>query len=220
MLLHKGTRSVNRLPGAKPENEGEFLPDSLVFSSYKVGKAPEGVTSFAISMKHMMEESMDEQIDEKQDGRADFDFFMGTWKVRNRRLRERLKGSTSWEEFGGKTVARKILGELGNIEEFSMERDAEPKAGMTLRFFNPESGQWSIYLANNVSGFDPQPAIGEFKQGRGEFYSQEFFEGKSIFCRVIWSQISANACHWEQAFSADGGKTWETNWISDFERID
>lgn len=162
---------------------------------------------------------MAEQVNNQQDGRADFDFFIGSWKVRNRRLRERLKGSTSWEEFGGTTVARKILDELGNIEEFTMERASGPTKGLTLRFFNPQSRQWSIYLADSVNGLDTRPAIGEFKQGRGEFYSQEFFEGRSIFCRVIWSEITANSCHWEQAFSTDGGKTWETNWINDFERI-
>lgn len=158
------------------------------------------------------------QNDKEQDGRADFDFFIGSWKVRNKRLRERLKGSTSWEEFGGKTVIRKILDGLGNLEEFTLERESGPGAGMTMRFFNPQSRQWSIYLADSVNGLDLRPAIGEFKDGRGEFYSQEFFEGKSIFCRVIWSEIAANSCHWEQAFSVDGGKTWETNWITDFER--
>lgn len=158
------------------------------------------------------------QNDKEQDGRADFDFFIGSWKVRNKRLRERLKGSTSWEEFGGTTVIRKILDGLGNLEEFTLERASGPGAGMTMRFFNPQSRQWSIYLADNVNGLDLRPAIGEFKDGRGEFYSQEFFEGKSIFCRVIWSEIAANSCHWEQAFSVDGGKTWETNWITDFER--
>src|SRR5581483_1163307 len=89
-----------------------------------------------------------------QDGRTDFDFFMGTWNVRNRRLRERLQGSTSWEEFGGTTTARKILNGLGNLEEFTMERSSGPIAGMTLRFFNPQSGQWSIYLADSVNGLD------------------------------------------------------------------
>lgn len=162
---------------------------------------------------------MSEQRNVEQAGRDVFDFFMGSWKIRNRRLRERLKGSTSWEEFPGTTVARKILDGLGHVEEFTMNRATGPAAGMTLRFFNPQSGQWSVYQANSVSGFDPYPAIGELKEGRGEFYSQEFFEGRSIFCRTIWSEIAENSFHWEQAFSTDGGKTWETNWISDFERI-
>lgn len=162
---------------------------------------------------------MGEQDGTERDGRADFDFFIGKWNVRNRVLRGRLKGSHEWEEFGGTTVARKILGGLGNFEEFTLERASGPREGATMRIFDPRSQQWSIYLADSVSGFDPRPAIGEFKDGRGEFYSQEPFEGKSIFCRVIWSNITATSCHWEQAFSADGGRTWETNWISDFERI-
>lgn len=99
-----------------------------------------------------------------------------------------------------------------------MERASGPREGMTMRFFDPKSRQWSVYLADSVNGFQLPPMIGEFKDGRGEFYDQEPFEGKSIFCRVIWSEITATSCHWEQAFSTDGGRTWETNWITDFER--
>ncbi len=139
---------------------------------------------------------MIEQINNEQDGRADFDFFIGSWNVRNRRLRERLKGSTSWEEFGGTTVARKVLGGLGNIEEFTMERASGPGAGMTVRFFNPQSRQWSIYLADSVNGLDPRPAIGEFKEGRGEFYSQEFFEGKSIFLQQETQRQRGSSFYW------------------------
>jgi hypothetical protein len=156
---------------------------------------------------------------QEQDGRRDFDFFMGSWKFRTRNLRERLKGSTSWEEFGGTTVARKILGGLGNFEEFTLERASGPKEGITARFFDPQSQQWRVYLGDGVNGLDPRPAIGGFKDGRGAFYSHEPWEGKYILCRVMWSEITATSCHNEQAFSADGGRTWETNWISDFERI-
>lgn len=162
---------------------------------------------------------MTNQDSTERDGRADFDFFMGSWKIHNRRLKERLKGSTTWEEFSGTTVAKKVLDGLGHVEEFIMDRSSGPTAGMSLRFFNPQSGQWTIYLADSVNGLDLRPAIGEFQDGRAEFYSQEFFEGKSIFCRIVWSEITPNSCHWEQAFSTDGGKTWEVNWISDFERI-
>ncbi|GCE29400.1 hypothetical protein KDA_48840 [Dictyobacter alpinus] len=162
---------------------------------------------------------MNQQNNHEQDGRTDFDFFMGTWNVRNRRLRERLKGSTSWEEFGGRTVAHKILGGLGNFEEFTLERVSGPSYGTSLRLFNPTSQQWSIYLADGINGLDIHPAIGEFKDGRGEFYSQELFEGRSILCRIIWSEITTTSCHWEQAFSTNGGRTWETNWTTDFERL-
>ena len=154
---------------------------------------------------------------QEQDGRADFDFFMGSWKFHTRNLPERLKGSTTWEEFGGTTVARKILDGLGNFEEFTMEFASGPRTAVTLRLFDPKSQQWSIYLADSKYGFQ-SPMIGAFKEGRGEFYSHEPWEGKYILSRVIWSEITASSIHWEQAFSADGGKTWEPNWISDFVR--
>ncbi len=155
----------------------------------------------------------------EQDGRRDFDFLIGKWRGHNRRLRERLKGSHSWEEFEGTSEARKILDGLGNIDEVTFERESGPQRGLTLRLFNPQTQQWSIYWADNINGFSPIPVVGEFKNGCGEFYDQETFEGKSIFCRFIWTVLTENTCRWEQAFSTDGGKTWETNWTADFERI-
>jgi len=179
-----------------------------------------GMISLAMSKGKMKRRKrMAEQDNQEQDGRADFDFFMGSWKAHNRNLPERLKGSTAWEAFGSTTVARKILGGLGNFEEFTIDFPAGPRAGITLRVFDQESQQWSIYPADTKYGFQSQPMIGAFKEGRGEFYSHEPWAGKHIWCRVIWSEITATSCHWEQAFSADGGRTWETNWITDFERI-
>jgi hypothetical protein len=154
----------------------------------------------------------------QRDGRGDFDFFMGSWKVHHRRLRERLKGSTEWEEFAGTVSARKILGGLGNFDEGTMERTSGPALGTTLRIYNPQSSQWSIYWADSVNGMVPIATVGEFKDGRGEFYDHEPFEGRMIFCRFIWSPITPDSCRWEQAFSADGGATWETNWVMDFTR--
>jgi hypothetical protein len=153
-----------------------------------------------------------------RDGRADFDFLMGRWNVQHRRLRERLKGSTSWEEFEGTSIARPLLGGLGNIDENIMERAGGRLEGMTVRLYDPSSQQWSIYWADSVSVVLQPPMIGGFVQGRGEFYDQEIFEGRAIFCRFIWSDISATACRWEQAFSVDGGTSWEVNWIMEFTR--
>jgi hypothetical protein len=155
----------------------------------------------------------------ERDGRRDFDFFVGRWKIHNRRLRERLKGSTEWEEFEGTTVARTVLGGLGNLDECIMERASGRLEGMTVRLYDPASRQWSLYWADNVnSGILQTPMIGGFENGRGEFYAQEPFEGQHIFSRFIWSEITATSCRWEQAFSPDGGKTWETNWIMEFVR--
>lgn len=148
----------------------------------------------------------------------DFDFIIGSWKVHNRKLKERLKGSNSWEEFDGTVVARKIWGGAGNVEEFEAESPSGPIQGMTVRLYNSKSQQWSLYWANRGNGVLETPMIGEFKDGRGEFYDQELFEGKSIYVRYIWSNIKADSARWEQAFSVDGGKTWETNWIMDFTR--
>jgi hypothetical protein len=154
----------------------------------------------------------------ERDGRADFDFLMGRWDVQHRRLRERLKGSTSWEEFAGTSLARPLLGGLGNIDENIMERAGGRMEGMTVRLYDPLSQQWSLYWADSVNVVLQPPMIGGFVQGRGEFYDQELFEGRAIFCRFIWSDITATACRWEQAFSADGGTSWETNWIMEFTR--
>lgn len=155
---------------------------------------------------------------QRQDGRADFDFIIGRWNVHHRRLRERLKGSTAWEAFEGTTVDRSILGGLGNIGEATVDRASGPLNLMSMRLFDPELQQWSVYFANSAQGTLTIPMLGGFTQGRGEFYAHEGFEGKPIFSRLIWSNITATSCRWEQAFSADGGSTWETNWIMELTR--
>jgi hypothetical protein len=154
----------------------------------------------------------------ENDGRNDFDFLIGTWKIHHRRLVERLKGSTDWEEFTGETVDRKILDGLGNLDENILHRKTGLVHAISLRLFNPESKEWSIHWSTNLTGTLDVPIVGGFKDGRGEFYSQEVFENRHIYNCFIWSKITADSCQWEQAFSTDGGKTWETNWIMEFER--
>jgi hypothetical protein len=154
----------------------------------------------------------------KHDGSHDFDFFIGTWKSRHRRLRERLKGSTSWEEFEGTCVARKVLNGIGNFDEITMEQETGRVFGCTMRLYNPKTEEWSIYWSSSLTGTLDVPMIGTFKDGRGEFYVQEAHEGKHVYSRFIWSEITENSCKWEQALSADGGRTWETNWTMEFTR--
>ena len=156
---------------------------------------------------------------QQNDGRNDFDFLIGTWKVHHFRLKERLKGCTEWEEFEGKSTDRKILNGLGNMDENILHRASGDVHAITVRLFNPRSKEWSLCWSAEGAGTFEVPMIGGFQNGRGEFYSQEVFEGRHIFSRFIWSEIEANACKWEQAFSNDGGKTWETNWVMTFERI-
>jgi len=155
----------------------------------------------------------------ENDGRNDFDFLLGTWKVHHRMLAGRLKGSTEWKEFDGDTDNRKILNGLGNMDENIIRWHTGPVHAIGLRLFDPGSREWSIYWSTELTGTLDVPMIGGFKDGRGEFYSQEVFEGQHIYSRFIWSKITARSCQWEQAFSEDGGKTWETNWIMEFERI-
>ena len=155
----------------------------------------------------------------KHDGQADFDFFIGHWKTHSRRLRERLKGSNEWDELEGEAVIRKVLGGMGNIDEVTLNRPNGRLEGLTLRLYNPESQQWSMYWSSDIDGILQPPVVGGFENGRGEFYSQEQFEGRSIFVRFLCSDITESTCRWEQAFSTDGGKTWETNWIAEMTKL-
>jgi len=155
----------------------------------------------------------------QESGAGDFDFLIGSWQVYHRRLRERLKGCQEWEEFEGMSKARKLPGGLGNIDENFMECEMGRIEAITLRLYNPRSQQWSLYWASSANGTLEQPMVGAFKDGCGEFYDQEVFEGRSILSRFIWSDITENSCHWEQAFSTDGGRNWETNWTMEFTRL-
>jgi len=146
----------------------------------------------------------------------DFDFFMGRWTVQNRRLTERLAGSDEWEEFESTSVAHPILGGLGNEDEFRT-RHAGGFIGMSFRFFDPVKRRWSIYWADSrrPGELDP-PVFGTFSGDIGVFEGEDEFEGRPIKVRFIWSGTRTRTPRWEQAFSVDGGETWETNWIMDF----
>jgi len=157
-----------------------------------------------------------QQAKGERDGQHDFDFEYGSWKIHLKRLVGPLTGSTKWVEFDGTSVTRKVWDGRAQLEEF--ETDSTIGAhieGLTLRLYNPQTRQWSLYWANSKGGPIYPPQIGEFKNGRGEFYAQDMLNGKSIFVRFIWSETNTNKPHFEQSFSEDGGKTWEVNWITD-----
>ena len=158
-------------------------------------------------------------METENDARNDFDFLIGTWKVHHHMLKDRLKGSTEWLEFEGDTVDRKILNGIGNMDDNIIHMPTGPVHAMTLRLFNPELKEWSIYWATNRTGILDSPMIGGFKDGVGEFYAQEINHGQHVYSRFIWSKITASSCRWEQALSEDGGKTWETNWVMEFGRV-
>jgi hypothetical protein len=162
---------------------------------------------------------MGETAQPGEDGARDFDFLMGRWRVRNRRLRERLKGSTEWEEFEASNIARPLLGGLGNEDEF--RTDFWPGfIGMTIRFFNRETKQWAIYWADNRRGVLEPPVFGSFAGDTGLFFGDDTFEGRPIRVRFTWRHDGTRTASWEQAFSTDGGETWETNWVMDMTRVE
>jgi hypothetical protein len=157
-----------------------------------------------------------------RDGQHDFDFEIGTWKIHLKRLDGRLVGSTTWVEFDGTSVTRKVWDGRANLEEFETNSPTGGHIeGLTLRLYDPQTHQWSLYWATSKSGAMGAPTIGEFKNGRGEFFDTEPSgpNGRAILVRFVWSDITPNSAHFEQSFSDDGGKTWEVNWITDQTRV-
>lgn len=150
----------------------------------------------------------------KRDGQHDFDFAIGTWNTQLKRLVRPLSGSTNWVELKGTTLVRKVWEGRANLAELKIDTADGPIQVLSLRLYNPQSRQWSLNTANSSSGTLSVPTVGEFKNGRGEFYDQEIFEGRTILVRNVWSDITADSCRFEQSFSDDGGKTWEVNWIA------
>src|SRR3954452_12889038 len=158
---------------------------------------------------------------DQRDGSHDFDFLIGDWKAHVRRLPERLKGSNVWVEYNGISNHKKLLDSNANFEEFdvsSPDKKLRIKA-QTLRMYNPESHQWSIYLVDLDKGtLEIPPVVGQFSGKRGEFYNQQTWQGSPVLVRDVWLDIAPKSSRMEQSFSADGGKTWEVNWICELSR--
>jgi hypothetical protein len=144
----------------------------------------------------------------------DFDWEIGAWKTHLKRRLRPLTGSSDWVEYDGTTVVRKVWNGRANLVELDVAGPAGRIEGLSLRLYDPQSGQWSLNFANSSSGALVVPAIGGFKNGRGEFYNEDTLGDRSILVRFIMSDITQESAHFEQAFSADGGKTWEVNWIA------
>ena len=149
-----------------------------------------------------------------RDGQHDFDFEIGRWNTRLSRLQSPLSGSTTWVEYTGTTVVRTVWDGRANLVELDVTGPAGRLEVLSLRLYNPQSHQWSLNSAASGSGTLAVPAIGEFRDGRGEFYSQEEFKGRSILVRFVISVLTPDSCRFEQSFSDDGGRSWEVNWIA------
>jgi hypothetical protein len=155
---------------------------------------------------------------QKTDVAHDFDFFFHRWIVHSRRLTKRLQNSNEWEEFDSTLECVPVLGGLGNTDQL-IAADGTP-IGMSLRFFNRETQVWSIYWVSFKDGIMQPPVYGTFTNGTGIFEGDDMWEGTPIRVRFTWSGTNTDTLGWEQAFSTDNGKTWETNWISTYDRVD
>lgn len=196
---------IKQLTSNKGNSTGQFLRYGLMVLTALIVNTPISAQT---------------QARQGHDGQHDFDFEIGTWKTKLKRLVKPLSGSHDWTEYEGTTVVKKIMDGKANIVELVADGAMGHFEGVSLRLFNPASQQWSLNFVNIMSGTLSRPTIGEFKDGRGEFYSQETVNDRAILVRFIISNISFKSCHFEQSFSTDGGKTWEVNWIADDTRIE
>jgi hypothetical protein len=149
---------------------------------------------------------------------SDFDFLFGHWRVEHRRLKERLVGDTEWENFGGTCSAYPLLGGAGNVDDHVIELPGGSYRAASLRSFHPASGHWTIWW---LDGRTPHkldaPIVGSFRDGVGTFFGDDSWQGKPVKIRFQWTQTPKGP-QWEQAFSGDGGVSWEANWVMGFVR--
>jgi hypothetical protein len=161
------------------------------------------------------------QEDDATPGLHDFDFLFGHWQVHHRKLKKRLANNHEWVEFEGTLFSQPLMGGDANVDDDVFEVPGGAYRGVAPRSFDAKSGQWSIWWMDSrfpTAPMDP-PVKGSFRNGVGTFYADDTENGKPIRIRFIWSQITRTSCHWEQAFSPDGGKTWETNWVQNLKRV-
>lgn len=149
----------------------------------------------------------------------DFDFFLGSWDVKHRRLKKRLAGNNDWEEFEGSTRCQSLLGGIANINDSVSHRAGGVYRGMGLRAFDANSQAWADWW---LDGRNPvkidTPGIGRFEGRVGTFFSEDLHDGKPVRVRGVFTHLSDSRMQWEQAFSPDGGATWETNWVMRYTR--
>ena len=155
----------------------------------------------------------------ERDGAHDFDFETGTWTTHLKRLSKPLSGSTAWLEYEGSSVVRKVLDGRANLVELAVSGPAGRIEGLSLRLYQPQTQQWTLNFANIADGLLTQPMVGAFRNGVGEFYAQDTFGGRAILVRFLMSPITPDSYRFEQAFSTDGGKSWEVNWIATDTRV-
>lgn len=151
----------------------------------------------------------------------DFDFLVGDWKVHHRRLKERLAGSTEWQEFAGTSTMHMAMDGRATFDDNLLELPAGTYRAIGVRAYDPKTGDWAIWWLDGRNPHGPldPPVKGRFENGVGTFYANDTLRGKTVRVRYTWSQITPTSAHWQQAYSPDGGKTWEVNWDMDFLRV-
>jgi hypothetical protein len=152
------------------------------------------------------------------DGAHDFDWEFGSWDTHLKVLRHKDNGDEEWADYQGISVVSPIWNGRGNIVQLEADGPGGHVEALNLRLYNPQSHQWSLNFANAKAGVIGVPTVGEFKDGVGRFYDQEVLDGRTVLVRNLWSRVSHEHAHLEQAISQDGGTTWDTNWIADLRR--
>jgi hypothetical protein len=148
-----------------------------------------------------------------RDGSRDFDFLMGHWTTHYRLLKVRLAHSHDWYDCYGTSTIRTFWHGSGNFEEGDLRCAGSHIVGMTLRLYNAGTHQWSLWWGTQKRGLVPPPQVGNFDaEGVGDFFARDKHDGKPIVVRYRWRLLPGNHPYFEQAYSPDGGQTWETNW--------
>ncbi len=150
---------------------------------------------------------------------TDFDFLCHDWMVHHRKLTTRLAGAADWVEFTGTSTTRPILGGAGNVEDNVLDDPAGPYRAAALRSFDAAENVWRIWwLDGRAPANLDTPVIGSFEGNRGLFLADDTWQGRPIRVRFTWLKDAGEGPRWAQAFSADGGETWEDNWVMNFRR--
>jgi hypothetical protein len=149
----------------------------------------------------------------------DFDYLVGDWALRNRKLKSRLTHSTEWISFESEVQMHQILGGVGNIDKYTDSASGKPYEGVALRLFDTRTKLWSIYWADSQSGALDPPVVGSFANKIGHFFARDTYKGQPIIVVFRWDVRNPQRPIWSQAFSADEGKTWEWNSINVSERV-
>lgn len=176
-------------------------------------------TALAAQTNSSAEKSGTQSTTTERDGQHDFDPLIGKWKYHLKRRLNPLTGSNKWVDLDGTGECFKIWDGRAQMDTIEVDGPTGHIEGLTLRLYNPQSHQWRLYWANSRIGVTDPPQVGEFKNGRGEFYAQDTINGKTILIRYVWTNMTTSTPHFEQSFSDDGGKTWEVNWITDQTRV-